>query len=111
MMSRIRSSRKNQQTDDDTTWLDGKAGSQNSTIAFDSYLRSVDDDGHCLDADPEAGYGGMPHQLEGTKGSSVVVSQPSIPTPAVHTYIRTSHQGRDGVPDNQICQRFEVRVE
>ncbi|POS69549.1 hypothetical protein DHEL01_v212059 [Diaporthe helianthi] len=111
MMSRIRSSRRNQQTDDDT-WVENKGGSQNtsSTIAFDSYLRTVDDDGHCLDADLEAGNGGMDHQMEDIKGSSVIVSQPSVQVPVGHTYFCSSQQGREGVPENQICQRFEFGV-
>lgn len=111
MMSRLRSSRKRQQSDEHTTWLDGTAGSQNSTIGFDSYLRTVDeDDGHRHDADPESGYGGMGCQMEDTKGSSIVVSQPPVPMPAAHTYIRTSQQDREGIPENQIYQRFEFGV-
>lgn len=111
MMSRLQSSRRRQQTVDDTTWFDGTAGSQNSTIGFDSYLRTVDEeDGHRRDADPEAGYGGMGCQMEDTKGSSIMVSQPSLPMPAAYTYIHTSQQDREEIPENQIYQRFEFGV-
>lgn len=96
MMSRIRSSRKLQQTEGKATSIEGTSGSHNSTIGFDSYLCTDEDDGHYRNADAEAGYGGMGYRMEDTRQSSIIVSQPSVPLPAVHTHIRTSQQEREG---------------
>lgn len=41
-------------------------------------------------------------QMEEIKGNSMIISQPSVPMPAVHTYIRTSQQDREGIVEHQI---------
>lgn len=111
MMSRIRAARKRPQTEDDTTWLDLTAASQNTTGQFDSHSRTiVSDDNYARSSDPESGHGGNFVQLNDIEGNPVLVPRGSGPMPAFRAYVGTSPQNTSEVPMNQINQRFDFEV-
>ncbi|KAK9773003.1 hypothetical protein SCAR479_10333 [Seiridium cardinale] len=111
MKSRIRSSRKHRQAEDDTTWLDLTAVSRNSLRDFDNHSYSmVSDHGHRSSTDPESGYGNNVTLANNPPRGPMLVPRGPGPIPAAHTYIRTPSQDTLVGPENQISEHFEFET-
>ncbi|TGJ81603.1 hypothetical protein E0Z10_g7142 [Xylaria hypoxylon] len=110
MMSRIRSSRKRQQAENETGWLDLTAVSQDDTNKFNSHSGTiVAGDDHNLDPDPEAGYESMVFHVNNPRGPILDPRGPGL-TPAVRTRISTLTQNTFTGPENRIVERFEFEI-
>ncbi|KAK8017348.1 hypothetical protein PG993_013674 [Apiospora rasikravindrae] len=107
MRSRMRSPRKRQPSDNDTTLLNFTGLSQNSTSQFNSQAMVTHNSG-TNSAYPERGSENGPF---GTKGQPKEGPAPFLngpgPMSSRYTSIRTSPHEIESGPDNQIIQHFE----